>query len=112
MAAPGVLFYALMPQMSSRYLMWGAAITAIGVGVGAGPALLHLLLSVMSATTIIHVMILYSGNHGWWPELTRALQGMHPGTGWLTLMCGLVLLYLAVVPSPQRAVNRLPTRSA
>jgi hypothetical protein len=102
MAAPWILFYALMPQQSGRYLVWASAATAMCAGIGVGPVLLHLLISVFSALTILHVLILYSHNPTWWPALTDFLNGMYPGASWLTLMCAAVLLYLALTPTPRR----------
>lgn len=98
MVAPWMLFYLLMPQLSSRYFVWSAAASCMLVALGVGPMLLHLIISASAALTITHVLILYSrgrGSEAWWPELTIFLRGLHPGTAWLTLMLTAVVTYLA-----------------
>lgn len=102
MAAPWVLFYALMPQMSGRYLVWGAAATSLLAGIDVGCVLLHLVISVSSALTIVLVLFLYSGNAAWWPALAEGLRQAHPGLAWVTLLCAGITLYLACSPTPRR----------
>ncbi len=101
-AAPWLLFYGLMPQMSNRYSLWGAAVTALLAGVGVGSVLLHLLLSVISAITIIHVMILYSHNYNWWPAFHEFMERSQSGFAWVSLLATAVVLYLALSPSRGR----------
>lgn len=118
MAAPWVLFFALMPHMSARYLIWGAAITALGAGagVGVGPLLLHLLLSACSGLMILHTLIIYSGNRAWWPALTRFLDAQHPDIGWAIILSAAILLYLSLttcssIPNPKsRSAAKIPVR--
>ena len=95
MAAPWMIFFALMPQLSGRYFVWGAASTSLLVGLGFGPMLLHLLISFCAAATVLHVLIAYSGNGSWWPMAGRILEDATPGAAWLTLAMTAVVLFLA-----------------
>ena len=56
-SAPWVIFFAVMTQMHQRYLMWGAGITAVTVGISPLLGILSLFLSLVSwsqeATTMI-----------------------------------------------------------
>ena len=100
LAAPWVLFYALMPQMRERYLMWGGVISAIAIGVGLGPALLHIVISLFAVDTILHIMMgVNPDSQSNW--VYTLLQGMHPDSGWAVLLCAAIFLFWAVVPQPQ-----------
>jgi hypothetical protein len=101
MAAPWVLFYGLMPQMSGRYLVWGAAVTSLLAGIDVGCILLHLVTSVSSALTIVLVLFLCSGSAAWWPTLAQGLEHAHPGLAWVTLLGAGMMLYLACSPTPR-----------
>jgi hypothetical protein len=97
LAAPWVLFYALMPQMRERYLMWGGVISAIGIGVGLGPGLLHVVVSLLAVDTILHIMMGTNPDSQSNPMYTL-LQGMHPDSGWAVLFCAAIFLFWVVVP--------------
>jgi hypothetical protein len=106
LAAPWILFYALMPQMHERYLLWGGVVSAIWVGVAAGPTLLHIVITLLSADTILHVMLDTNPDQAW-PRLHELLEGMHPDSGWAVLLCAAICLYWAIVPERSRSSSRL-----
>jgi hypothetical protein len=112
LAAPWVLFYTLMPQMRERYLMWGGVISAIGIGVGIGPALLHIVISLFAVDTILHIMMgVNPDSQSSW--VYTLLQGMHPDSGWAVLLCAAIFLYWAIVPQRRtRAVYRSSSAGA
>jgi hypothetical protein len=58
LAAPWLLMFGLLGQMHERYLLWGAAMTAVAVAIGLRATLLHLLFTTLSTTMIVHVMLL------------------------------------------------------
>jgi hypothetical protein len=56
-AAPWLLMFALLGQMHERYLMWGAAVSAVALGVSVRLSIIHFILSAASTTMIVHVML-------------------------------------------------------
>lgn len=91
--APFVLFFTLMPQMHDRYLIWGAAASAIFVAVGAGPTLLHLLISGFCWMMI--AWNTFRADSRWHVELVRFVRSAHTDIAWPVLLIALILLYLA-----------------
>lgn len=104
LAAPWVLFFALLAQMHERYLVWAAAITAVGAGIGLGMTLLHLLVSGVALQMILHTML--RGNRGFLPQWFEVFEGAHPDIGWMVLLCAGVYLYLAAAPRSIAARRR------
>jgi hypothetical protein len=56
-AAPWLLMFALLGQMHERYLMWGAVVSAVALGVSVRLSIFHFILSAASTTMIVHVML-------------------------------------------------------
>ncbi len=56
-ATPWLLMFALLAQMHERYLLWGAVLSAVSLGVSLRLSLLHFLFSAMSATMITQVLL-------------------------------------------------------
>ena len=56
-AAPWLLMFALLGQMHERYLMWGAVVSAVALGVSVRLSIIHFILSAASTTMIVHVML-------------------------------------------------------
>jgi len=56
-ATPWLLMFALLGQMHERYLMWGAVVSAVALGVSVRLTAIHFVISVLSATMIAHVML-------------------------------------------------------
>ncbi len=93
LAAPWVLLVALVPQMHERYLVWGAAATALFAGVGVGFTLLHLAITAVAASFMLASMT--NSNPDWWPELTRLTHGLQPDIGWAVVLAAGVCLAAA-----------------
>ena len=50
-AAPWLIMFALLAQMHERYLLWGAVLSAVALGVSVRLTVLHFLFSAMSVTS-------------------------------------------------------------
>jgi hypothetical protein len=57
-AAPWLLMFGLLGQMHERYLMWGAVVSAVALGVNLRLTLAHFALSLISTAMIVHVMLI------------------------------------------------------
>ena len=57
-AAPWLLMFALLPQMHERYLVWGAVVSAVALGVSLRLTTLHFLFSILSAVMITQVLLM------------------------------------------------------
>src|SRR5438094_7745612 len=57
-AAPWLLMFALLGQMHERYLMWGAVVSAVALGVSIRLTVVHFVISIASTTMIVHVMLI------------------------------------------------------
>ncbi len=57
-ATPWLLMFALLGQMHERYLLWGAVLSAVALGVNLPLSLLHFLFSALSAAMIADVLLL------------------------------------------------------
>ena len=57
-ATPWLLMFALLAQMHERYLLWGAVLSAVALGVSVRLSVLHFLFSAMSATMITQVLLM------------------------------------------------------
>ncbi|HEY4255699.1 MAG TPA: hypothetical protein VGM66_00605 [Candidatus Udaeobacter sp.] len=57
-AAPWLLMFALLGQMHERYLMWGAVVSAVALGVSIRLSIVHFIISVVSTAMIMHVMLI------------------------------------------------------
>jgi hypothetical protein len=57
-AAPWLLMFALLGQMHERYLVWGAVVSAVALGVSIRLSIIHFILSAASTAMIVHVMLI------------------------------------------------------
>jgi hypothetical protein len=55
--APWLLMFALLGQMHERYLVWGAVVSAVALGVSIRLSLIHFVISAASTAMIVHVML-------------------------------------------------------
>jgi hypothetical protein len=94
--APWIAFYALLPQMHDRYLVWGAGLSAVVVALGVGMTLLHVVMSLATWSMMAHKM--YSVNPRFDPPMLRFLVGLHPDLGWMVLLIAAIFLYMALLP--------------
>ena len=101
--------FALLAQMHERYLLWGAVLSAVALGVSVRLTVLHFLFSAMSVTMITYVLLL---DKKLGPTLTTIdfLERMRPIASWLLLVC--VAIYFREVLSNRAPIFRpRPTRS-
>lgn len=57
-AAPWLLMFALLGQMHERYLVWGAVVSAVALGVSLRLSIIHFIISAASTAMIVHVMLI------------------------------------------------------
>jgi hypothetical protein len=57
-AAPWLLMFGLLGQMHERYLMWGAVVSAVSLGVSIRLSVVHFIISIVSTAMIMHVMLI------------------------------------------------------
>ena len=57
MTAPWLLMFALLGQMHERYLVWGAVVSAVALGVSVRLSIIHFIISAASTAMIVHVML-------------------------------------------------------
>jgi hypothetical protein len=55
--APWLLMFALLGQMHERYLMWGAVVSAVALGVSLRLSIIHFIISAASTAMIVQVML-------------------------------------------------------
>ncbi len=101
LALPFVLFYALMPQMHDRYLIWGALTTVLAVAVSFRTTLLHLLFTLICSVAILWQIL--NIKHDYMPTLWTIVKGMHTDIAYALLLGA--LLMLVEVLTPDRRVN-------
>jgi hypothetical protein len=118
-AAPWIMFFAVMTQMHQRYLLWGASLSAATAVLSPGYAVLHLFLSVVSASQEMMSMM---NNHldGSHPvEFTdnaayQFFDAWHPGVSWAVLLTACVFVYTSVkwdrVKSPKPEIFTAETQ--
>ena len=56
--APWLLMFALLGQMHERYLVWGAVVSAVAMGVSLRLSIIHFIISAASTAMIVHVMLI------------------------------------------------------
>jgi len=101
LAAPWVLFPAVLTQMSARYFVLPAAMTATMPGVGVGMTLSHFLLTILGCIQL--------GNRLWGihpgeiaPVTNAIIANTHPDLGWAVLLLGLMYVVLGIAPRRKR----------
>jgi hypothetical protein len=91
-ATPWLLMFALLGQMHERYLMWGAVVSAVALGVSLRVSVVHFIISAMSTAMIVHVMLVDKKL-----ETTLGvvdmLHGVRPYASGLLLACVAVCLW-------------------
>jgi hypothetical protein len=91
-ATSWLLMFALLGQMHERYLMWGAVVSAVALGVSLRLSVVHFIISAMSTAMIVHVMLVDKKLE----TTLRAvdlLHGVRPYASGLLLACVAVCLW-------------------
>ena len=110
-ATPWLLMFALLGQMHERYLMWGAAVSAVALGVSIRLSIVHFIISAASTAMIVHVMLVDKKLDATLRAID-VLDGIRPYASVLVLVC--VALYACDalgwrVPAFRRAVVKTVT---
>jgi len=91
-AAPWLLMFALLGQMHERYLMWGAVVSAVALGVSVRLSIIHFILSAASTTMIVHVMLTDKKLEATLPTID-VLKHIRPYGSIIVLACVTVYLW-------------------
>jgi hypothetical protein len=97
-AAPWLIMFALLGQMHERYLVWGAVVSAVALGVSVRLSVLHFIISLLSTAMIFHVMLIdrkLDATMG----VIEWLSAIRPYASWLVLICVAIWLWDAIAPA-------------
>ena len=110
--APWLLMFALLGQMHERYLVWGAVVSAVALGVSVRLSIIHFIISTASTAMIVHVMLVDKKLD---PTL-RAIDVLHsirPYASILVLVCVAFYFWDALgwgIPAFRRGAVKTATR--
>ena len=110
-ATPWLLMFALLGQMHERYLVWGAVVSAVALGVNMRLSVIHFIISAASTAMIVHVMLVDKKLD---PTL-RAIDVLHdirPYASVLMLVCVAFYFWDALgwpIPALRRAAAKRVT---
>jgi hypothetical protein len=90
--APWLLMFALLGQMHERYLVWGAVVSAVALGVSLRLSIIHFIISAASTAMIVHVMLIDKKLEGTLRAID-VLKHMRPYASALVLGCVAVYLW-------------------
>lgn len=85
-ATPWLLMFALLGQMHERYLMWGAVVSAVALGVSVRLSIIHFVISAVSTAMIFHVMLIDKKLDATLRTID-VLHGIRPYASGLVLVC-------------------------
>jgi len=91
-AAPWLLMFALLGQMHERYLMWGAVVSAVALGVSVRLSIIHFVISIASTIMILHVMLIDKKLQATLPAID-VLKQIRPYGSIVVLSCVAVYLW-------------------
>src|SRR5947199_914652 len=91
-AAPWLLMFALLGQMHERYLMWGAVVSAVALGVSIRLTVVHFVICLASTAMIVHVMLIDKKLDATLPAID-ALKHIRPYGSVVVLACVAVYLW-------------------
>ena len=109
--APWLLMFALLSQMHERYLVWGAVVSAVALGVSVRLSIIHFIISAASTAMIVHVMLVDKKLDA----TLRAIDVLHnirPYASVLMLVCVAVYFWDALgwrVPAFRRGAVKTAT---
>jgi hypothetical protein len=84
--------FALLGQMHERYLMWGAVVSAVALGVSVRLSIIHFIISIASTAMILHVMLIDKKLQATLPAI-HALKHIRPYGSIVVLGCVAVYLW-------------------
>jgi hypothetical protein len=106
--APWLLMFALLGQMHERYLVWGAVVSAVALGVSLRLSVIHFIISAASTAMIVHVMLIDKKLEATLPAIDL-LKYIRPYASAVVLACVAIYLWNAVstrMPVFQRRAAR------
>jgi hypothetical protein len=110
-ATPWLLMFALLGQMHERYLMWGAVVSAVALGVSVRLSIVHFIISAASTAMIVHVMLIDKKLDATLPAI-GLLDGIRPYASVLVLACVAIYLWDALglrIPAFERGAAKPAT---
>jgi hypothetical protein len=91
-AAPWLLMFALLGQMHERYLIWGAVVSAVALGVSVRLSIIHFIISIASTAMIVQVMLIDKKLEATLPAIA-VLKHLRPYGSIVVLGCVAVYLW-------------------
>lgn len=88
--APWVLFFALLPYLNQRYLLWASGFFPLLIPLGVGMTLLGAIVTLSGCVMLLDIMCNFNGSN---PDLRTMLHGTYPGLGFVILLIAAVFLY-------------------
>jgi hypothetical protein len=106
--APWLLMFALLGQMHERYLVWGAVVSAVALGVSLRLSIIHFIISAASTAMIVNVMLIDKKLEAtlWAIDLLKQVRSCASG---VVLACVAVYLWNTL---PMPVLQRRAARSA
>jgi len=98
LATPWILLFAFMPQMHDRYLVWGAALTALAAGISLGSTLLHFVVTFLAFLPMGFNLIYANRLRPDFSQWQRFFLAACDSCGEVTVLVALMFLCLAFVP--------------
>lgn len=97
MYSPWILFFALLPHLNNRYLLWASCFFPLIMPLGLGMTLLGGLISLACCAMLIEIMCRFNNNSD--PTLGSISHGMYPGLAYLVLLIAAIFLYSSLILS-------------
>lgn len=113
-AAPWLLMFAVLGQMHERYLVWGAVVSAVALGVNIRVSIIHFIISAASTSMIVHVMLVDKKLDATLRAID-VLHGIRPYASVLVLACVAFYFWDALgwqIPALRRGAVKTATASS
>jgi hypothetical protein len=110
-ATPWLLMFALLGQMHERYLVWGAVVSAVALGISIRLSIVHFIISAASMAMIVHVMLVDKKLDATLRTID-VLDGIRPYASVLMLVCVTVYFWDALgwqIPTFRRGALKTAT---
>src|SRR5437773_2645997 len=94
-AMPWLLMFALLGQMHERYLVWGAVVSTVALGVSIRLSIIYFIISAASTAMIVHVMLIDKKLDATLRAID-VLEGVRPYAAGVVLACVAVYFWHAI----------------
>jgi hypothetical protein len=95
-AAPWAVFFAFMPQMHERYLIWASVLSAGGAVLSTAGLSLHLALTLLAMLMTAVQLLNVGGGSAAWPRMMTVMKPLIPQIGWAVVVVAIASLILCV----------------